>query len=208
MYDADSFRRDTGVSRETYARLTRYADLLRRWQGAINLVSRASLDDLWQRHFLDSAQLLPLLPADAGSVVDVGSGAGFPGLVLAVLRQRDVTLIEANARKCAFLREAACATKTPVTILNSRAEDVDAAALSQAPARVIVARSVAPMDRFLDIVGNLLEPSTYCILLKGVKVESEVTAARRRWRFDLERFPSRSDARGTIVRLSHVAREA
>ena len=100
---AEDFRRLTGVSRETLARLERHAALLTKWQKRINLVGRESLRDLWRRHMLDSAQLVPLLPERTRSVADIGSGAGFPGLVLAIMGVPEVHLIEADARKCAFL---------------------------------------------------------------------------------------------------------
>src|SRR5215475_8994605 len=99
---------DPGVSRETLARLEAMVETLLRWQKAINLVGRATLDDVWTRHILDSAQLAPLIPAEAKSLVDLGSGAGFPGLVLAALRpELETTLIESDARKSAYLGEAA-----------------------------------------------------------------------------------------------------
>src|SRR5437588_12718613 len=104
------FAAATGVSRETLARLDAYAELLRQWSPRINLVAASTLDDLWRRHVLDSAQLFPLLPPGAHSLIDLGSGAGFPGLVLAILGVPAVELIESDARKCAFLREAARGT--------------------------------------------------------------------------------------------------
>ena len=132
-----------GVSRETLARLEDYADLLRKWQNAINLVSTASLNDLWRRHIWDSAQLLPHIPADAHSLLDLGSGAGFPGLVLAILGVDGVVLVEADKRKCAFLREAARVTGTDVTIHDRRIEDMGE---EIPPVDVITARAVASLS--------------------------------------------------------------
>ena len=133
--NADDFRQAAGVSRETLERLTAYADLLVKWQAKINLVGPDTIPSLWRRHFLDSAQVFPLLPQGIHRLVDMGSGAGFPGLVLAVMGVGDVHLIESDARKCAFLREAARITGTPVTVHNARIEnlaplgaDVEAAA--------------------------------------------------------------------------------
>src|SRR5262249_24184315 len=118
----DGFAALTGVSRETVTRLEAYAGLLRRWSGRINLVGRNTLGDLWRRHFLDAAQLRPLISEKARSLVDLGSGAGFPGLVLAILGVPGVELIESDKRKAVFLREVARITNAPVKIVDSRIE--------------------------------------------------------------------------------------
>src|SRR5579863_7255133 len=120
--DPRGFAALSGVSRETVARLEAYAGLLVRWSAHINLVGANTLDDLWRRHFLDSAQLLTHLPAATQSLIDLGSGAGFPGLVLAIAGVPHVELVESDARKCVFLREAARITAAPVVIHNSRIE--------------------------------------------------------------------------------------
>src|SRR5271169_4319013 len=114
--DARGFAEIFPVSRETLARLEAYADLLTRWSARINLVGRDTIADLWRRHFLDAAQLRPLVPDDTQSLIDLGSGAGFPGLVLAILGVPDVELVEADSRKAAFLREAARVAEASVTI--------------------------------------------------------------------------------------------
>ena len=106
----EAFRRATGVSRETLSRLENYAEILKHWQSRVNLVGAATLPDLWRRHMYDSAQLAAHLPPSARIITDIGSGAGFPGLVLAIMLGLETHLIEANKRKCAFLREAARAT--------------------------------------------------------------------------------------------------
>src|SRR6266446_2343020 len=113
--DPTGFTALTGVSRETLARLEAYAALLAQWNERINLVGRDTRRDIWRRHFLDSAQLLPHVPAGTRSLADLGSGAGFPGLVLAILGVCGVELVESDARKCAFLREAARIAGAPVT---------------------------------------------------------------------------------------------
>src|SRR5437660_9171448 len=129
------FAAATGVSRETLPRLDAYAELLRRWSPRINLVAASTLDDLWRRHFLDSAQLLPLIPAAARNLVDLGSGAGFPGLVLAILGVPGVELVEADARKCAFLREAARTAGATVRIHQARIDSLPARAFDVITAR-------------------------------------------------------------------------
>src|SRR3569833_3075825 len=123
-FGPEDFAAQTGVSRETLAKLTAYADLLVEWNARHNLVAKSTLPDLWQRHFWDSAQLAPLIPAQARSLADLGSGAGFPGLVLAALRPDiPVTLHEATTKKCAFLQAAAARMGLAITIESERREE-------------------------------------------------------------------------------------
>jgi len=198
----EGFAALTGGSRETVARLEGYADLLRRWSGRINLVSRNTLGDLWRRHFLDSAQLLPLIPQTARSLVDLGSGAGFPGLVLAILGVPGVELIESDKRKGVFLREAARLTNTPVKITDSRIEMAKPHA-----ADVVTARACAPLDKLLPLAQRFIGPNTLCLFLKGEHVADELTAAQQDWRMKAAQLPSRADPRGVILRLEQVTRE-
>jgi 16S rRNA (guanine527-N7)-methyltransferase len=193
----------TGVSRETLARLERHAALLARWQKRINLVGRESLRDLWRRHMLDSAQLFPLRPEGAKIFVDIGSGAGFPGLVLAIMGVPEVHLIEADARKCAFLGEAVRVTETAASIRihRGRVEDLD-----PWPVDVVVARAVAPLTRLLDYAEPFLRGGTVCLFPKGAGVEEELTRSRETWTMTVERFPSVSDPSGTILRLGNITR--
>jgi len=197
----EQFAAETRVSRETLTRLEAYAALLAQWNERINLVARDSLRDPWRRHFLDSAQLLPLIPKGAGSLIDLGSGAGFPGLVLAILGVPGVELVESDVRKCAFLREAARIAQGPVTIHNTRIE-----ALPAHPVDVVTARGCAPLDRLLLLAQGLIDPHTCCLFLKGERAEEELTAARRAWNMAASLHPSRSDPRGVIVALEQIAR--
>jgi 16S rRNA (guanine527-N7)-methyltransferase len=198
----DGFAALTGVSRETVARLEAYAGLLKRWSGRINLVSRNTLGDLWRRHFLDSAQLLPLIPEKTRRLVDLGSGAGFPGLVLAILGVSGVELIESDKRKGVFLREAARIGSAPVAITDSRIEKA-----KPHPADVVTARACAPLDKLLPLAQRFIGPNTVCLFLKGEQVEEELTAAAREWRMAAVRLPSRADPRGVILKLEQVTRE-
>lgn len=182
------------------ARLELYGAMLVQWQRRINLVSRASLDDLWRRHMLDSAQLIALIPPSAARVVDLGSGAGFPGLVLAVMGLEGVELVESNRRKCEFLNAVAHATDTAVTVTCAR---IERAAL--APADLVVARALAPLDRLLGHVATCLKPGGTALLLKGAEVERELTAAAKHWTMRLTRHPSRSDPTGVIVEIRDLA---
>jgi 16S rRNA (guanine527-N7)-methyltransferase len=187
------------VSRETAERLHAYAGLLIKWQARINLVGPATIPDLWRRHMLDSAQLLPLLPT--GPVLDLGSGAGFPGMVLAILRDDPVHLVEADARKCAFLREVARVTEANAVIHNCRIES-----LSPLPVSAVTARALAPVASLLTLAEGFLRPSTECLFLKGERLEDELTAAAKDWKMTVERIRSLSDPHGIILRVKEVKR--
>jgi len=199
---ADGFAAAAGVSRGTMLRLDAYAALLLAWSTRINLVGRATLDDLWRRHFLDSAQLLPLIPRSARSLVDLGSGAGFPGLVLSILGVPGVELIEADSRKAAFLREAARVTAADVAIRGCRVEAVAPHAVD-----VVTARACAPLDRLLALTERFIGPSSICLFLKGARVEEELTVAGKAWTMAVSRHPSRADPGGNVLLLQQVARE-
>jgi 16S rRNA (guanine527-N7)-methyltransferase len=192
----------TGVSRETMQRFEAYADLLVAWSGRINLVGRATLDDLWRRHFLDSAQLLPLIPDATSSLIDLGSGAGYPGLVLAILGVPGVELVEADSRKAAFLREAARTAAAEVTIRGCRVE-----AVPSHPVDVVTARACAPLERLLALGERFIGPYTTCLFLKGARAEEELTAAGKAWTMTVSRHPSRADPGGIVLSLQQVIRE-
>jgi len=194
--DARQFQAATGVSRETLDRLQAYAELLTKWQKAINLVGPKTLPDLWRRHFLDSAQLYPLLPAGTASLADLGSGAGFPGLVLAIMGVPEVHLVESDARKGTFLREVARITGAKVGVHTTRIEQAEGF-----PADVVTARALAPLDTLFGYAARFWGPETTGLFLKGGAAEAELTAAAESWTFDLERFESRSDAAGAVLRI-------
>lgn len=197
----EQFQIKTGVSRETLDRLRAYADLLVKWQVKINLVGPDTIPNLWQRHFLDSAQVFPILPQSIHRLVDMGCGAGFPGLVLAVMGVPDVHLIESDARKCAFLREAARITGTQVTIHNARIE-----AVAPLEADVVTARALAPLEKLLNWAEPHLLPQGHCVFLKGKGGEDELTQASKEWNITFERIASQSDPSGIILHLREVRR--
>ena len=201
--DAQGFAHLVPVSRETLARLEAYAALLVRWSARINLIGRDTIADLWHRHILDSAQLQSFIPAGASSLIDLGSGAGLPGLVLAIIGVSGVELVEADSRKCAFLREAARIAEVPVAIRGCRVQ-----AVPPHPVDVVTARALAPLDRLLGLAEPFLAPGgSECLLLKGERVEDELTLARRHWTMTVSLHQSRSDPRGVVLRLQQVARE-
>jgi 16S rRNA (guanine527-N7)-methyltransferase len=181
------------VSRETLDRLEVFESMLRRWQNTINLVGVRSLDDVWRRHFLDSAQLCRLL-GDTKTIVDIGSGGGFPGLVIAIMTAARVTLIESDQRKAAFLREVSRETKADTNIIAERAEIATAT-----PAEAVTARAVAPVEKLLSLAKPWIRPGGQCFFLKGASVAEELTDARQFWDISFELVPSLSDPAGSIL---------
>lgn len=175
--------------------LETYAALLRRWQGSINLVGPKTLDDVWTRHFGDSGQVLDFLPNEPLRVVDFGTGAGFPGMVLAMLRaDLDVHLVESDQRKCAFLRTVARETATNVTIHNDRVEN-----LPPLEAQVVTARALAPLDKLLGYAQPHLTADGFCIFLKGQNVDAELTDATKCWNFEVESHVSETDRDARVL---------
>ena len=201
FYGPEALQKDTGVSRETLGRLQAYADLLAAWNKKINLIGRSTEGDVWQRHLLDSAQLFPLLPESSGPVLDLGSGAGFPGLALAIMGIPDVHLVESDQRKAAFLREAARIAQTTVTVHARRIEE-----LKPFPIRAVTARALAPLTDLLSWSAPFLTSNSVCLFLKGQNVEVELTDAYKTWSIGVEQIPSRTDPRGVIVCIKEVRR--
>lgn len=182
-------------------RLEAFAELLGRWNTRINLVSPSDLAALWPRHIEDSAQLASLLPPTPEVLVDLGSGAGFPGLVLAVLTSWDVHLVESDQRKAAFLREAARHCGVALTVHAQRAET-----LRLPPARIVTARALAGLDRLLPLAAPLLGHGGQCLFPKGRGAEDELTRAAPGWHMRVERFASRTSPDATILRISEIHR--
>lgn len=206
-----AFQAAFGVSHETVAKFETYAALLKRWQKTINLVAPSTIDDVWHRHFADSAQLNQYMPASRGHWLDVGSGAGFPGLVLAIMASEHGgtrhTFIESDTRKCAFLREAARATGVAVEIVTARIE------LPETTARVgevncVTARALAPMPRLASWVAPYFSGETTALFLKGREVASELEEAHRYWDFEYQLLPSLTDDAARIVKLSGLRAKA
>jgi 16S rRNA (guanine527-N7)-methyltransferase len=252
----DDFAAAFDVSRETIARLTTYERLLRQWQKAVNLVAPSTLDDIWHRHFADSAQLLALAPA-ARTWLDLGSGAGFPGLVVAILLASDltvpsplegegqgggdgrtlnvgspptpipspqgggepphkrgegtppprITLLESNARKCAFLHEVVRHTGIlpgiAVDILSTRIEAAATQVSLHGP-DVVSARAVASLDKLLGLVAPLSGTGTVGLFLKGRDAAAELEAAERQWEFEVDLVPSRTEPEARVVVIRHL----
>lgn len=198
---AEDFAHQANVSRETLARLTDYANLLVKWQSAINLVGGDTLDQLWRRHMLDSAQLGALVPSGADCLTDFGSGAGFPGLVLSIILDIPVHLVESSGKKAAFLREAARLCRAPVTVHNARIEEVD-----PWPSPVITARALAPLVRLLDYALPFCMPGTICLFPKGARADQELTEAAKNWNIRAERHQSITDPNASILCIKEFHR--
>lgn len=185
-------------SRET---LERFIALLLRWNRVINLVSRQDEGKVWERHIDDSLQLAPLLPPGAERAIDLGSGAGFPGLILAHATGIRFDLIEADQRKAAFLREAARLLNAPVQVHAARIEDV----LTPA-APVVTARALARMPRLLALAAPKLAPGGIGLFLKGTDSFAELTDARREWHMKIEQSSSRTAAAAVVYKISELRR--
>jgi 16S rRNA (guanine527-N7)-methyltransferase len=206
-FGPEAFAKAAGVSHETLARLKVYVGLLADWNARHNLVSKNSLEDVWRRHVWDSAQLIRFVPDSANSLVDLGSGAGFPGLVLAVLlRERPgfkTVLYESIAKKCAFLIAAAERMQIAVEVRNARMEEA-----RPEPFDLVTARACAPLIRLLGYARPFQGPGTLNLFLKGQNVAAELTEARTSWKLNAVRHESLTDPSGAILEIrdiEHVA---
>ncbi len=195
------FARVTGVSRETLDRLVSYVELLELWNRRINLVGRNTMGDIWRRHILDAAQLYPLLPARTRILVDLGSGAGLPGLVLALMGVPEVHLTESDQRKAVFLREACRVTGISAIVHAERIEK-----MPRFVADVITARALTDLSQLIDLASRFVGDRTLCLFLKGATADTELAAASSHWRMKVERLHSHSDPGGVILKLEALRR--
>ncbi len=200
---ATGFARVSGVSRETLEKLTAYVELLGQWNRRINLVSANTMGDVWRRHILDCAQLAKHLPRQARVVVDLGAGAGLPGLILAAMGVPEIHLVESDLRKTAFLREAARIMDVPVTLHPDRIEKLPGFA-----ADAVVARACASLDQLIDYSEKFMSPKSVCLFLKGGSAAEELKLAQASWTMNAETIPSLSDPSGVILKLSSIRRSA
>lgn len=176
--------------------------LLRKWNTRINLVAPKSLPDFWRRHALDSAQILPLIPNKTRTIVDFGSGAGFPGIAIAIQAKhagldQTIHLIESAGKKASFLKTVSREAGLPTVIHADRIE-----ALPNLNADIITARAFAPLNRLLPLAARHLKESGKIILLKGLAVESEVSLARQDWNFHLDQTQSLTDETGSVISIT------
>lgn len=198
-FGPDEFAARANISRETLSRFKLYVSILEDWNARQNLVSRASLEQVWLRHFWDSAQLAEFVPPDAGALVDLGSGAGFPGLVLAeMLRARElrIVLYEATQKKREFLNAIAGRLGLPVEVRGTRIEESKPEAFD-----VITARACAPLPKLLGYAQRFWGSRSVALLLKGQTLGPELTKAHKCWKMSLQKHPSRSSPTGVVLEI-------
>lgn len=192
------------VSRETFLPFADYVALLLKWNSKINLIGPTTEPDIWTRHINDCAQLVELLPKQPCTLVDIGSGAGLPGLVIATLRQDiNVTLVEQDQRKAAFLNEA----KRVLALSNVTVEAVDIATLDRR-FHVVTARALASLEQLLAMAEPRMEQGAVCLFLKGANHQNELARALEEWAFDYQLLPSRTNEQSSIITISKPLRLA
>lgn len=213
MTDVESLSGLAAVSRETRERLETYQALLVKWQASINLVAPSTVDTAWERHFADSAQLLAHAPDDIKLWLDVGSGAGFPGLVMGIMMMEihpgaEVVLIESDTRKCAFLQTVIAQTKAPVRVLPMRVEKAAESVVEKVGGYpdVISARAVAPLPKLLEMIAPFWSQDSTGLFMKGRDVVLELTEAAKCWTIKASQAPSITAGDGVILKLEELAR--
>ena len=202
MKGPESFLEQANVSRETFQKLETYASLLSEWQSKLNLISKNSLEHVWQRHFLDSAQIYSMLPKKAVSSLDAGTGAGFPGLVLSIMGIRNVELVEQNKKKCAFLHEVIKKTGATAKVHSGK--------IGSLPVKqydVILARALMSLDGLLYTLSPFFGPDTLGVFPKGLKVNQELTAASKNWKMNVAMKQSITSPDGKIVLVKDLVSE-
>lgn len=202
--DVEKALTDLNVSRETLMRLQDYVEILKKWQKSINLVSKNTIDDVWVRHILDSAQLYPLISSTKGIVMDIGSGAGLPGIVLSIMQYGvmghgagSMVLVESDQRKCAFLNVAAQKCGVQVKVINDRFEN-----LPYYQAGVIIARAVAPVENLLKLSQKQYHKALKFIFLKGRNIDKELTCLQDYSNIIINKKTSLTNPEGVILTLS------
>ena len=193
------------VSRETMDDLKSYVSILTKWNSSINLVSKSTVEDIWDRHIWDSAQLVGIVGAETPKYwVDFGSGGGLPGLVIAILlkdKQTKVTMVESDTRKCAFLRTVIRELKLNADVIQNRVEQVDPLNVD-----IISARALADLDILMSFSERHRKKDGICLFLKGQNHEVELTAARENWNMEVEVEPSLTSQRSCVLKIKEFSR--
>ena len=202
-----NFMEKYNVSRETFDLLKTYEASLQEWQQKFNLVSNSSLAEAWNRHFADSAQLFSYIPSQARVLLDFGSGAGFPGMVLAIMAKEKtpylkVKLVESIAKKTLYLKHVAEICGLDVEILHDRIEN-----LEPQKADVITSRAMASLEKLLEYTYPFCKKETQCIFPKGRSYKEELAQAQKKWRFSCQIEPNRESAEGKILIITDITRK-
>ena len=194
------------VSRETYEKLCMFHKTLMKWQNSINLISKNTIKNVWERHFLDSAQLYKFVKGVEGNIIDFGSGAGFPGLVLAIMGKKNIHLVESDYKKCVFLKEIAMLTEIDITIHNCRIEDLNLINVD-----LITCRALAPLSKLIEYVEIFINKSPMesqefpkLLFLKGKSYYSEVMELSKVKKIRFKEYPSITDVHGKILYIYKV----
>ena len=202
----EKFSSHVFVSRETYEKLCVYHKTLIKWQKSLNLISKNTIKEIWERHFLDSAQLYKFIRDIEGNIIDFGSGGGFPGMVLAIMGKKNIHLVESDYKKCVFLKEIALLTETDITIHNCRIED-----LSFINVDLITCRALSSLSKLIDYVdifinkssGEKIDPPKL-LFLKGKSYYSEIFELSKYKKISFEDYPSITDKYGRILYINKV----
>ncbi|MEZ5939637.1 MAG: 16S rRNA (guanine(527)-N(7))-methyltransferase RsmG [Hyphomonadaceae bacterium] len=201
----DEVRTATGVSRETMARVSAFLDVLDSWRTRINLIGPGEGPRIWRRHVLDSLQLAPVIPSAALTLADLGTGSGFPGIILAcAMAERPgarVWLVEKSVRKAEFLQAAVEALNLPATVVQARAEEAESERCD-----VVTARALAPLPKLLELAAAWADSNSCLLFLKGKDATDELQAARAGWAFDLSIQPSLSSPEGRVLSITSLRR--
>ncbi|MBL8675275.1 MAG: 16S rRNA (guanine(527)-N(7))-methyltransferase RsmG [Rhodospirillales bacterium] len=192
------------LSADQWSALERYVALLIKWQRAINLVAPSTLSTLWTRHVLDSLQIVPLIPANVSTSLDLGSGAGFPGVPVSIARP-DIrtTLVESDTRKATFLAEVARVAAPGIIVRSERIE-----AIRPGTVDLVTARALAPLPKLLEWAFPATDLHTICLFHKGARLDEELTAAAGNWMMDVDRVGSVTEPAAAILRIRHLQRRA
>lgn len=202
IFGEEDFYKKTNVPRETMDKIHIYASLLEKWQKKINLVSSATLPDMWRRHFYDSFQLKDLFEgSNSGNlkILDIGSGAGFPGLLLSMFDIGEFHMVESNNKKCAFMGQVIRQTGCRAIVHNERVEN-----MASFPVDYVISRACASLDKLLGLGRNFMGTDTVCLFLKGQIADQEILDAKTNWDLNVKKFTSVSEESGMILKVSHI----
>lgn len=199
--DSHSFKKSSHVSHETFQKLEVYKELLLKWQKSVNLISNMTIDDVWSRHFLDSTQLLSHIDKKSSNLLDFGSGAGFPGLVLAICGAADVHLVESDHKKCLFMKEVARHTSCSVTVHCDRIERVSLPKFT-----TITSRACSSLGQLFSYSSPFVSHETICLFPKGKNYSKELEEANKLWRYGCDTISSITDSEAAILKITDLQR--